>query len=152
VVNLVAYLGREDRVTVNGGRVLGSMGGVIVIPQQDIRPALNSTTYIYLDLSSTPVLATNTSGFPAGSYFPLATVVTNNRGVITAFTDSRPDADLFLDGWGSGSGGTRLSSLDYNPETAISTVQDVVSTAQDVSIRELGWLDKLKAFFKPRRN
>jgi hypothetical protein len=156
VVNLVAYMGREGRITVNGGRVLGSIGGVIVIPQQDIRPALNSTTYIFLDLSTTPALATSTDGFPASSYFPIATVTTDGRGTITAFSDSRPDADLFLDGWGSSSG-TRLSSLDYNPETAISTVQDVntaqaVSTAQDVNIGELGWLDKLKAFFKPRRN
>jgi hypothetical protein len=137
-MNLTAYLGREDRVTVNGGRVLGGSGGVVTIPQTDIRPALNSTTYIYLDLTASPVLATSTSGFPASSFFPLATVVTNNRGVITSFTDSRPDPGNF---WAD------LSNLDS--PTPISTVQDV--DMQDVSIRELGWLDKLKAFFKPRR-
>lgn len=86
-----AYIGRNGIITVRGGKVLGSSGGVTNISGVDIQLSPSSTTYIYLDLSGTPVVASNTTGFPAGSFFPICIAVTDINNVITSFTDSRPD-------------------------------------------------------------
>jgi len=101
-----AYIGQAGKITVRSSKVLAGIGGVVTIPQTDITPALGSVTYIYLDLTASPVIATNNTSFPASSYFPICIVTTNISGVITAFTDSRPDAFLAGAGGGGGGGGT----------------------------------------------
>ena len=62
-----AYVGQQKKVTVRSGKVMGSTGGVTAIAQQEITPTASATTYIYIDLSGTPAVATSTSGFPAAS-------------------------------------------------------------------------------------
>lgn len=96
-----AYVGQQKKVTVRGGKIQGSTGGVTTLATQDITPTVNATTYIYVDLSSTPTVSTSTSGFPASSYFPICQVVTDINGIITSFTDSRPD--FFMAGGSSSS-------------------------------------------------
>src|SRR6266851_460985 len=79
-----AYIGKPKTVTVRGSKIQGSTGGVTTLAQQDITPTVNATTYIYVDLSSAPVIGTSTSGFPASNYFPICTVITDINGIITS--------------------------------------------------------------------
>src|SRR6266576_2165892 len=93
-----AYLGLPGKITVRGGKILGTAGGVTTIAEQTLTPANSATTYVYIDLSGTPAVATSTSAFPRSSYFPICVVTKDANGVITAFTDSRPDS--FMAGGG----------------------------------------------------
>src|SRR5947209_3153292 len=106
-----AYVGKPGVVTVRAGKVQGSSGGVTSLASQDITPTAGATTYIYVNLSSTPVITTNTSGFPGSNYFPICTVITDGNGNITTFTDSRPD--YFMAGGGGTPGGSN-TQVQYN--------------------------------------
>src|SRR2546430_16996359 len=111
-----AYVGKPGVVTVRAGKVQGSSGGVTSLASQDITPTAGATTYIYVNLSSTPVIATNTSGFPGSNYFPICSVITDGNGNITTFTDSRPH--YFMAGGGGGTpGGFNTERPDKNKRT-----------------------------------
>src|SRR2546429_2298379 len=111
-----AYVGKPGVVTVRAGKVQGSSGGVTSLASQDITPTAGATTYIYVNLSSTPVIATNTSGFPGSNYFPICSVITDGNGNITTFTDSRPD--YFMAGGSGGTPGGSNTQVQYNSSGA----------------------------------
>src|SRR6266576_2014078 len=115
-----AYLGLPGKITVRGGKILGTAGGVTTIAEQTLTPANSATTYVYIDLSGTPAVATSTSAFPASSYFPICIVTKDANGVITAFTDSRPDS--FMAGGGGVSPNSPFPFADIPGEPGVSTV------------------------------
>lgn len=120
-----AYVGNRNSITVRGGKIMGSTGGVVTLPQQDITPAANATTYVYVDLSSVPVVATSTSGFPATNYFPICTVVSDINGVITSFTDNRPDSYM--------AGGSSISPTTVTGLSAYTVKGNIVAVTDGTS-------------------
>ena len=106
-----------------GAKVQGSSGGVVNFATVDVNPANNATTYIFLDLTGTPVVASNTTGFPASNYFPICIVVKDISGRITSFTDSRPDSFMVGAG-GSQAGNTGGLQNKGTPPFQASGVND----------------------------
>src|SRR5256885_195737 len=131
-----AYLGLPGKITVRGGKILGASGGVTTIAEQTITPANSATTYVYIDLSGTPAVATSTSAFPNSSYFPICIVVKDANGTITSFTDSRPDSFMAAGGAAANSPippnqaqGPTYNVLNYGAKGTAKKVTDCASTA-----------------------
>ena len=134
-----AYLGQQGKVTVRGGTILGSVGGLTTLPQIDITPAPSSTTYIFLDLSGIPTISSSTGGFPATSYFPICTVTTDVAGIITSFHDSRPDSFMVTNVSTGTNPGTTLNASVSPSSLVFGTVQNsTVSQSQIVTVSNIG--------------
>jgi len=137
-----AYLGKPGVVTVRAGKVQGSAGGVTALAAQDITPTVNATTYIYVDLSSTPIITTNTSGFPTSNYFPICTVIADINGTITSFTDSRPD--YFMAG-GSTPGGSN-TQFQYNNNGVLAGASGLTTNGTSVGFNGNGTITSTPPF------
>src|SRR5256885_735129 len=77
-----AYLGLPGKITVRGGKILGTSGGVTAIAEQTLTPANSATTYVYIDLSGTTALQTH----GAGSLIAAPVIVA--QGTITGVTNA----------------------------------------------------------------
>ena len=120
-------------VTIEQGYI--QVGGLsLFVPRTIVSLAANATTYIYLDSSGT--ISTSNSGFPAGSDYPIAVVVTGTSSVIT-LTDSRPDVAA---GGGGGTGGVAIAPGGNTAGVAatISTGTVILAGGNNITVSQNG--------------